>query len=204
MLVFRGLNPDPPLRLLQNMQHHHQQNSYSDELAIFNSHLLQGKGLLLIQTSACDFSLEGQCLFLLLQQMEGCAGNFISAILCRFHSHQTQYCSYGMGRWNCGSILGRSKSSPQLPAQLSDTPSHINSGSFHGVKKPEREADHSPRSTTYVKNMWNYTSTSKFFMAWCSIKHKDNFTFICLLMTQDCQTVPCLDSYSTRFILLQV
>jgi hypothetical protein len=33
------------------------------------------------------------------------------------------------------------------------------SGSFHGVKQPEREADHSPPSSVEVKNAWSYTST---------------------------------------------
>jgi hypothetical protein len=49
-----------------------------------------------------------------------------------------------------------------------------------GVKQPGREADHSPPSSTEVKNAWSYTSTSQYvFMAWCLVKHRDrdNFTF---------------------------
>jgi len=30
---------------------------------------------------------------------------------------------------------------------------------YPGVKEPGREADHSPPSSTEVKNAWNYTST---------------------------------------------
>jgi hypothetical protein len=47
-----------------------------------------------------------------------------------------------------------------------------------GVKRPGREADHSPPSSAEVKNAWSYTSTPKYvFMAWCLVKHRDNFTF---------------------------
>jgi len=44
-------------------------------------------------------------------------------------------------------------------------------GSFPGVKAAEREADHSPPSSTKVKNTWRYTVTPQYaFMAWCSVK----------------------------------
>jgi hypothetical protein len=47
-----------------------------------------------------------------------------------------------------------------------------------GVKRPGREADPSPQSSAEVKNAWRYTSTSQYvFMAWCLVKHRDNFTF---------------------------
>jgi hypothetical protein len=40
-----------------------------------------------------------------------------------------------------------------------------------GVKRPGREADHSPPSSAEVKNAWSYTSTTQYaFMAWCSVK----------------------------------
>jgi hypothetical protein len=46
-----------------------------------------------------------------------------------------------------------------------------------GVKRPGREADHSPPSSAEVKNAWSYTSTPPYvFMAWCLVKHRDNFT----------------------------
>jgi hypothetical protein len=47
-----------------------------------------------------------------------------------------------------------------------------------GVKRLEREADHSPPSNAEVKNEWSYTSTLRHaYMAWCSVKNKgDNFT----------------------------
>jgi hypothetical protein len=37
-----------------------------------------------------------------------------------------------------------------------------------GVKRPGREANHSPPSSAEVKNVWTYTSTPPYaFMAWC-------------------------------------
>jgi hypothetical protein len=50
---------------------------------------------------------------------------------------------------------------------------------FPGVKRREREADHSPPSSNEVKNAWSHTSTPPYvFMAWCSVKHRDDFTFV--------------------------
>jgi hypothetical protein len=47
-----------------------------------------------------------------------------------------------------------------------------------GVKRQGSESDHSPPSSAEVKNEWRYTSTLQYaFMAWCSVKHMDNFTF---------------------------
>jgi hypothetical protein len=47
-----------------------------------------------------------------------------------------------------------------------------------GVKQPGREADNSPPSSAEVKNAWKYTSTPQYvFMAWCFVKHRDNFAF---------------------------
>jgi hypothetical protein len=57
------------------------------------------------------------------------------------------------------------------------------------IKRPGREADHSPPSSAEVKNAWSYTSTPQHvFIVWCLIKqnvrlhgmvfkHRDNFTF---------------------------
>jgi hypothetical protein len=43
-------------------------------------------------------------------------------------------------------------------------------GSFPGVRRPGRGADHSPPSSAEV-NEWSYTSTPQYaFMAWCSVK----------------------------------
>jgi hypothetical protein len=42
-----------------------------------------------------------------------------------------------------------------------------------GVKRPVREADHTPPSSAEVKNAWSYTSSPQYaFMAWCSVKQK--------------------------------
>jgi hypothetical protein len=50
-------------------------------------------------------------------------------------------------------------------------------GSFLGVKRPEREADHPPPSSAQVKNAWRYTSSSPQYvlMAWCLVKAKEQF-----------------------------
>jgi hypothetical protein len=53
-------------------------------------------------------------------------------------------------------------------------------GPFLRGKAAGHEADHSPPSSAEVKNAWIYTSTPQYvFMAWCSVKHRDNFTFYC-------------------------
>jgi hypothetical protein len=45
-------------------------------------------------------------------------------------------------------------------------------GSFPGVKRQGREADHSPPTSAEVKKMWIYTSTPPFvFMAECLISY---------------------------------
>jgi hypothetical protein len=48
-----------------------------------------------------------------------------------------------------------------------------------GVKRPKREVDHSPPSGAGDnKNDWSCTSTPlHVFVAWCSVKHGDNFSF---------------------------
>jgi hypothetical protein len=48
-----------------------------------------------------------------------------------------------------------------------------------GVKRPGREADHSPPYSAEVKNAWSYTSTPQYvFIAWCLVQHRDSFTFL--------------------------
>jgi hypothetical protein len=47
-----------------------------------------------------------------------------------------------------------------------------------GEKWPGRETDHSPPSSTEVKNACSYTSISQnIFMAWWLVKQKNNFMF---------------------------
>jgi hypothetical protein len=47
-----------------------------------------------------------------------------------------------------------------------------------GVKRAGREADHSPPSSAEVKEWVELYSTPQYaFMAWCLVKHRDNFTF---------------------------
>jgi len=54
------------------------------------------------------------------------------------------------------------------------------SGTFSlGVKRPRREAIHSPPSSAEAKNAWGYTFNPQYaFMAQCQLKHRDNFSFI--------------------------
>jgi hypothetical protein len=55
---------------------------------------------------------------------------------------------------------------------------------YPGVKRPEREADHSPPTSAKFKNTSIYTSTPPYaFMAQCLIKHRDNFTLALLIRT---------------------
>jgi hypothetical protein len=57
-----------------------------------------------------------------------------------------------------------------------------------GIKRPGCEADHSPPSSAEIKNAWSYTSTPQYvFMAWCLVKHKDNFTFLIASCTEHAQ-----------------
>jgi hypothetical protein len=47
-----------------------------------------------------------------------------------------------------------------------------------GIKRPGREADHSPPSTAEVKECVEiYLHYPNVFMALCLVKHRDNFTF---------------------------
>jgi hypothetical protein len=45
------------------------------------------------------------------------------------------------------------------------------------VKRPGREADHSPPSSAEVKNAWILRLPQYVFMAWCLVKHRDEFNF---------------------------
>jgi hypothetical protein len=47
------------------------------------------------------------------------------------------------------------------------------------IKRPGREADHSPPSSAEVKNAWSYTSA---FMAWCSVEAQGSlylYLYVC-------------------------
>jgi len=74
---------------------------------------------------------------------------------------------FGYGLNGRGSIPGRGWETflfvtTSRPALGPHPPSYaMGTGcSFPGVKRPEREADHSPPSIAKVKNAWSYTSTS--------------------------------------------
>jgi hypothetical protein len=52
-----------------------------------------------------------------------------------------------------------------------------------GVKQSGHETNHSPPSSVEVKYAWCYTSIPQYiFMAWCLVKHRDNFTFTLLVL----------------------
>jgi hypothetical protein len=59
-----------------------------------------------------------------------------------------------------------------------------------GFPYPEyNKADHLPPSSAEVKNAWSCTSIPQYvFMAWCLVKHRDNFTFY-LYLTVPIQNV---------------
>jgi hypothetical protein len=54
-------------------------------------------------------------------------------------------------------------------------------GSFPDVKRLGHEANHSPPSSAENRNAQIYTSTPPYvFIAWCLVKHRDNFIFTSL------------------------
>jgi len=67
--------------------------------------------------------------------------------------------------------------SPSRPDRLWGPPSLLFNGYralFLGVKRPGREADHSPLSGAKVKNSWSYTPIPQYAsLVWCSVK-KEN------------------------------
>ena len=83
-----------------------------------------------------------------------------------------------------GSILSRSKkffSYLKVTDRLWGPPSLLFKGYFlGGVKRPGREADHSPLSSAEFKNEWSYTSTAPYAFVVCK---KDNFFFSLLYGT---------------------
>jgi hypothetical protein len=57
-------------------------------------------------------------------------------------------------------------SSSRRPDRFWGPPNLLYNG-YQGVKRPGREADHSPAASVEIKKMWIYTSTSPYdFMAW--------------------------------------
>jgi hypothetical protein len=73
-----------------------------------------------------------------------------------------------------------------------------------GIKRPGREPDHSPHLVPRSKNEWSYTSTPQYaFMAWCSVKAQDNFTFTfrerirIILITYHCVSTCCMSAVIT-------
>jgi hypothetical protein len=68
-----------------------------------------------------------------------------------------------------------------------------------GVEWQGRETDHSPQCTNKVKNVRSYTSTPQYaFMAWCLVKHRDNFNFTLLNKIENEDTRKQLHMYSVN------
>jgi hypothetical protein len=58
-----------------------------------------------------------------------------------------------------------------------------------GVRRPGREADHSPPSSDEVKNAWSYISTPQYaFVGWCLVKHRYIFIFYMIYNTMMCSS----------------
>jgi hypothetical protein len=56
-----------------------------------------------------------------------------------------------------------------------------NSGTFPGVKRQQREADHSPPSSAEVKNALRYTALPQYtLLAWCSVKAEGQLYLTCI------------------------
>jgi hypothetical protein len=60
--------------------------------------------------------------------------------------------------------------------QLWDPPSLLSNG-YWGLKRPGHEDDHSPPSSAEIKECVQLYTIQYFFMAWCLVKQRDNFTF---------------------------
>jgi hypothetical protein len=73
-----------------------------------------------------------------------------------------------------------------------------------GVKRPGREADHSPPSSAEVKNAWSYTSTPQYaFMAWCSVKAQEQLYHLeKLTVAQQVRKFPAF--YGTRRFITMI
>jgi hypothetical protein len=66
-----------------------------------------------------------------------------------------------------------------------------------GIKRPEREADHSPPPIADVKNAWRETSTLPYvFMSWYFVMPRDSFTFT---FTDNAQFNPCYHNQFQSF-----
>jgi hypothetical protein len=62
---------------------------------------------------------------------------------------------------------------------LCDPPSPIQW--IPGALAPGHEPEHSPPFSAEIKNAWSYTSTPQYvFMAWCLVKHRDNYYYLVL------------------------
>jgi hypothetical protein len=88
----------------------------------------------------------------------------------------------GYGLDDRGSFPGRGSdwivSSPPRPDQFWSPSTLLSNGNqgaiFLGVKQPAGEADHSPPSSSEVKNEWSYTSAPQYvFMASYSVKQRN-------------------------------
>jgi hypothetical protein len=99
---------------------------------------------------------------------------------CMLNIIATGYGLYDRGfnsRWELEIFLLDTTSRPALGPTQPPT-QRIPGALSVGVKRPEREADHSPPSSARSKNEWSYNSTPQYgFMAWCLVKRRDNFTF---------------------------
>jgi len=68
-------------------------------------------------------------------------------------------------------------SSPLRPDRLWSPPSLLSNG-YWGVKRPECVGDHSPPSSVEIKNACCTSIPTYDLMAWCLVKHRDNFTLL--------------------------
>jgi hypothetical protein len=88
------------------------------------------------------------------------------------------------------------------PARLWGPPTLLSNGYWGffppGVKRPERDADHSPPSSPEVKNYGSIPPLPQYvFMAWCSVKHRDNFAFIAYGRQVHCYSVSQTTAHTT-------
>jgi hypothetical protein len=65
----------------------------------------------------------------------------------------------------------------------------LDNGGFPGVKEPDHEADHIPTSSAKLR-MHGAVTLPHVLMAYCFVKHRDNFTFYLSLPRSTKWSVP--------------
>jgi len=117
---------------------------------------------------------QGMRLFIIATEIHGSHCSSVTTVT-ELRAERTRFESRQEQNWHF--ILFATASRPNL----GPTQPHIQwvpGAPTPGVKRSWREADHSHLSSVEIKSVRSYTSTPQYvFMAWCLVKHRENFTF---------------------------